>query len=184
MVYKVLANKSKFSLRQSFNGSLKNNKSFSAYSGSEKAGPGAYNLPSLLGHISIDANKRNYPAFSIGSQSKDQLLILCKNQAEAMKGQSSPGVCKYDGDLLTLKAKAPNATFGREKRFKLSKKKLNNSIQYHSSIDRKGITENMNKTNGFPKSIRFLQRDKILSEKEQIPSSQNYNHSFYGSIED
>ena len=92
-------------------------KSNSAYFASEKTGPGAYNLPALLGSISMEANKRNFPAYSIGTQNKQKILILWKSQAEAFKGQSSPGVCKYEGNFLTLKWKSPNATIGRERRF-------------------------------------------------------------------
>lgn len=48
----------------------------SMYFPSQLAGPGSYNLPALLGSFTMEANKRNYPAFSIGTSSKDKLLIL------------------------------------------------------------------------------------------------------------
>ena len=59
--------------------------------------------------------KRNEPAYSIGTQSKDKLLILWKTQAEATKGVSSPGVWKYGPELLKLKMKEPSVIIGREK---------------------------------------------------------------------
>ena len=48
----------------------------SAYFASDRAGPGAYNLPALLGSFTMEANKRNHPSFSIGTQSRNQLLVL------------------------------------------------------------------------------------------------------------
>jgi hypothetical protein len=67
--------------------------------------------------------RNNHPAYSIGTQNKNKLLILCKAQANALKGANSPGVGKYGPEMLKLKVKAPIATIGREKRFKIEKDK-------------------------------------------------------------
>ncbi|CAI2367720.1 unnamed protein product [Moneuplotes crassus] len=177
------------SLHQSINETYSNRnfkKSGSGVFAHPSAGPGSYNLPGLLGSISMDANKKNHPAYSIGTQSKKKLLILCKDQAHAVKGQSSPGVGKYSGDINKIKERSPNATIGREHRFLSDKdrSKLNNSVHCYDSPDRDSIKINGNKTNGFTKETRFLEMNRSLNEKKNMPSSQSYNHSHYGSIKE
>lgn len=157
----------------------------SEYFHSERAGPGAYNLPQLLGGFTMSADKKNSPAYSIGTQRKDQLLILSRNQAEALKGQSSPGVCKYDSELLTLKSKAPKAIIGREKRFMIEKvrEKLNKSIpHFYDSIDRNSIKEQGNRTNGFSKFPRFHLQNVKSEETKNTPSSHSYYADMYNTI--
>lgn len=58
----------------------------------EKAGPGAYDLPPLLGNQTIIDSIHNPPAYSIGTQDKKKLLALSKDQANSLKGLESPGV--------------------------------------------------------------------------------------------
>ncbi|CAI2367568.1 unnamed protein product [Moneuplotes crassus] len=181
--------KSRFSsLHQSISESYSNcnfDKSQTCSLSNNLAGPGSYNLPSLLGNISMEATKKNDPVYSIGTQSKKKLLILCKDQAMAVKGSSSPGVGTYSGDLITLKGKSPNATIGRERRFLANiDRKNNNSAHCYDSLDRESIKANGNKTNGFSKELRFLADDKALKEKQLMPSCQTYNHSFYGTIQE
>lgn len=99
---------------------------------SEKAGPGAYNLPPLIGNFTLLANKRNQPAYSMGNQDKSKVLIQCKTQADSTKGCDSPGVCRYNAEFLKLRLKGPTATIGREKRFMLqqTRDKLSYSIPH------------------------------------------------------
>lgn len=160
-------------------------KSRSEYFHSERAGPGAYNLPQLLGAFTMDANKKNSPSYSIGQQKKDQLLVLSRPQAESVKGSASPGVWKYSSELLTVKSKAPIAIIGREKRFNLDKvkEKLAKSIpHFYDNIDRNSIKENSNRTNGFNKFPRFGERDIRAKELSETPSSHSYNHFMYNTI--
>lgn len=64
----------------------------SGYLHDSMAGPGSYNLPALLGNTSIEAHLKNHPAYSIGSQRRDKVIVLSKEQAKTQKGESSPGV--------------------------------------------------------------------------------------------
>ena len=80
-IYKLAnSSKNKFTLRQKIKEHSERNKkldkSQSSYLASEIAGPGAYNLPALLGGTILDTKIRNHPAYSIGSQNKEKLLIL------------------------------------------------------------------------------------------------------------
>jgi hypothetical protein len=179
--------KSKFEQKPAKNKNSKMDHYNSMYFPNDRAGPGTYNLPALLGSFTMETNKMNYPAFTIGTSSKDRLLILWKNQAIASKGKSSPGVWTYDGDNISLKEKYPIATVGRESRFLTIKSEdtLNASVpHYYDSFDRNSIKQNGNKTNGFKKSIRFLERDRLLKYNEGTPSCQSYNNSNYMTIND
>ena len=152
----------------------------------DKAGPGAYDLPPLMGNFIILTEKRNQPSYSIGTQSRDKILALCKNQAESTKGQSSPGVCKYDSDTLRLKSRAPQVTIGRERRFYNEKTKEiveKSRPHVYDGIDRESIKEFSNRTNGFPKFPRFVEQERKASEDKLTPSSQSYpNSSVYNTI--
>lgn len=65
-----------------------------------------------------------------------------------------------------------------------SRQALNSSVpHFYDTLDRDSIKENGNKTNGFKREIRFLERDKLLKEQEEMPSSQSYNNSFDKTIE-
>lgn len=162
---------------------MRNNKSEFFFS--HKAGPGAYNLPQLVGKFSMVADKKNQPAYSIGKQSKEKILILCKSQAEVSKGNSSPGVWKYDPEVLKLKPKPQIAMIGREKRFLHNKDKefiIMSIPHFYDDIDRNGIKNSANKTNWFPKFSRFKERDIKLNESKNLPSSQSYNDCLYNTI--
>jgi hypothetical protein len=68
--------KSKFDQKHAKNKNTKIDHYNSMYFSNERAGPGSYNLPALLGSFTMETNKKNYPAFSIGTSSKDKLLVL------------------------------------------------------------------------------------------------------------
>jgi hypothetical protein len=156
----------------------KHTRNISDFHFSEKVGPGTYDLPQLIGKNNIQTSKRNYPSYSIGTQDKKQLLVLCKSQAESQKGQESPGVCKYETNTLKLKLKGPNVIIGREKRFCLDKERsiLNKSIpHFYDTADRNSIKEYGNKTNSFTKFNRFFERERKAHEDKVTPSSQSYN---------
>lgn len=144
----------------------------------EKAGPGAYDLPPLLGNQTIIDSIHNPPAYSIGTQDKKKLLALSKDQANSLKGLESPGVWKYNIDAIKLKFNYPKATIGRERRFHNHKSRdlLNMSLpHWYDSIDRDGIKEYGNRTNSFTKCKRFLERERKEDEEKDTPSSQSYN---------
>ena len=65
-----------------------------------------------------------------------------------------------------------------------SREYLNRSIpHFYDSIDRKGVKEAGNRTNGFNKFPRFGERDIKFEELKNSPSSHSYNSGLYNSIE-
>jgi len=78
----------------------------------------------------------------------------------------------------------PHLAENEDLKWNLNENKLRSSVHCYNGKDGKSLEENANKTNGFTKCIRFFQRDKVLGEKERMPSCQSYNHSFYGTIEE
>ena len=71
---------------------------------SQKAGPGSYNLPSLLGCTIIDSNQNNFPSYSMGKEDKNTIKVIYKCQQTVNYGKHSPGVGKYN-DSISLNNK-------------------------------------------------------------------------------
>lgn len=83
----------------------------------QRAGPGSYNLPPLIGTLSVDANKINNPRYSIGKADKFAMKVMDKSQLSAAVGQHSPGVGRYSPDVNKFRESSPSTKIGREKRF-------------------------------------------------------------------
>lgn len=83
----------------------------------QRAGPGSYNLPPLIGTLSVDANKINNPRYSIGKADKFAMKVMDKSQLSAAIGQHSPGVGRYSPDVNKFRTSSPSTKIGREKRF-------------------------------------------------------------------
>lgn len=65
-----------------------------------------------------------------------------------------------------------------------SREYLNRSIpHFYDSIDRNGVKEAGNRTNGFNKFPRFGDRDIKLEEIKHSPSTHSYNSGLYNTIE-
>ena len=82
-----------------------------------RAGPGSYNLPSLLGGNIMEYGRKNNPRYSIGKADKYSIKSLDKAQRKASTGLDSPGVGRYSPDSEKVRESSPKARIGREKRF-------------------------------------------------------------------
>jgi len=149
------------------------------------AGPGSYNLPPLMGQFTFDANKHNNPCYSIGKEDRDTVRVLDKNQADAQKGQHSPGVGRYSPDNERLRNHSPYAKIGREKRFMTLKAcdDLKKRVP-HAYIDsmKSLIGDDDNKSIGFTKEKRFLVQHFKLRGKEFMPAPNQYNSHLHNTI--
>lgn len=83
----------------------------------QRAGPGSYNLPPLLGGMALESHKKNGPRYSIGKADKYSMKVLDKQQRQALTGEHSPGVGRYSPDVNKFRTRSPETKIGREKRF-------------------------------------------------------------------
>lgn len=150
----------------------------------QRAGPGSYNLPVLMGGFTHEANKKNNPKYSIGKANKFSMIALDKEQMKMNTGQDSPGVGRYSPDSIKLRQSSPNTKMGREKRFielkqtKDLKKEIPHSY-FRQDSESVGLKQN---GRAFTKEKRFLIVSLKNKDKVHNPAPSHYNAHMYNTI--
>ncbi|CAI2367039.1 unnamed protein product [Moneuplotes crassus] len=149
----------------------------------QRAGPGSYNLPPLLGGFIHQNNKRNNPRYSIGKASKYEVQSMTKEQLQRSPGAASPGVGSYSPDHNKFRADSPRATIGRERRFiqLKSTKTLKREVPHaYIKQDKSGLGSTQGR--GFTKEKRFVVVAMKNRDKLSNPAPSHYNHHLHNTI--
>ena len=149
-----------------------------------RAGPGSYDLPPLLGGFIVQGNKKNHPRYSIGKAQKFSMKNLNKEQAKRNVGIESPGVGSYSPDHNKVRWESPNAKIGREKRFN----QLNSTFSLKKNVphaylrqDSEALGKKLN-GRGFTKEKRFVVVSLKNKDKLNTPAPSQYNAHMYNTI--
>ncbi|CAI2368371.1 unnamed protein product [Moneuplotes crassus] len=150
----------------------------------QRAGPGSYDLPPLLGGFILQNNKRNNPRYTIGKASKYEIQSMTKEQLIRNPGAESPGVGSYSPDHAKVRCDSPRAKIGRERRFiqlkstNTLKKKVPHA---YLSQDMQGLGYRKN-GRGFTKEKRFILVAMKSRDSKMNPAPSHYNHHLHNTI--
>ena len=150
----------------------------------QRAGPGSYNLPSLLGGFIAQTNKKNNPRYSIGKASKFEIKSMNKDQLKRSVGFESPGVGSYSPNHNRTREDSPNTKIGREKRFIQLKHTttLKRDVPHaYLKKDSEGVGMRRN-GRGFTKEKRFVIVSMKNKDKIDYPAPSQYNSHMHNTI--